>query len=434
MKALFLALPLLAAVLMACAAPPPTPVPTVTPIPTATPDIPATVAAQAAAIPTATAYPTSTPYPTATPRPTATPTPAPTPTATPVPTPTPTPTPIPTPTPTPEPTATFIPTPTPTPRWTPTPRPTSTPRPTATPLPPLKYPRSLLLFGPESGVISHEPDDGFLEVVEGPYTAEDVLVEATFYNPYNTRNAYWEHGFLLRDRGRIYEHWVSIDRDGEWEHFHRIGENKALDPITSWSPDVNTAPGEKNHLSVVMTGATGRLYINGIYQGRLDLSAITGSGRIVAFTDDDLAGSTKFEDFTVWRWDEELVRRSPELDTPEKVFAAQWGISSDPIGILQAPNESNRDRSPFILRACYTGVKDELGFVFSDDGSFEANVEPAKLVGFSDTTLLRKGDCLLMAVTYHGNSELTHRTRGYSFKRTVSRYGLLDPKSFLPIP
>ena len=104
MKVLFLALPLLAAVLMACAAPPPTPVPTVTPVPTATPDIPATVTARVAAIPTATAYPTSTPYPTATPRPTVTPYPTPTavPTATPYPTNTPYPTATPRPTPTPD--------------------------------------------------------------------------------------------------------------------------------------------------------------------------------------------------------------------------------------------------------------------------------------------------------------------------------------------
>ena len=290
-----------------------------------------------------------------------------------------------------------------------------------------------MLFGPESGVITHEPDDGVLEVFEGPYTAEDVLVEATFYNPYATRNKNWEHGFLLRSGGFNYQHWVSINSSGIWEHFHRLGEARGLDRTVARSFDINTAPGGKNHLGVVMTGATGRVYINGKYQAKLDLSAITEAGWMEVFLDDDLAGSTKFEDFTVWQWDEELVRRSPELDTPEKVFAAQWGISSDPIGILQAPNENNRDRSPFILRACYTGVKDELGFVFSDDGSFEANVEPAKLVGFGDTTVLRKGDCLLMAVTYHGNSEITQRTRGYGFKRTVARYGLLDPKSFLPI-
>ena len=305
MKVLFLALPLLAAVLMACAAPPPTPVPT------ATPDIPATVTAQVAAVPTATAYPTNTPFPTATPRPTVTPYPTntPRPTYTPYPTSTPVPTATPYPTNTPYPTATPRPTYSPRPTYTPRP----TPRPTATPLPPLKYPRSLLLFGPESGVITHEPDDGFTEVFRGPYIAEDVLVEATFYNPYATGNAYWRHGFVLRDRGAAYQHWVSIDRDGDWEHFHRLGEARALDRVVNRSSDINTEPGEKNHLGVVMTGATGRLYINGEYQGKLDLSAITGAGRIQVLINDEVAGRTKFEDFTVWRWDDELVRRSPEL-------------------------------------------------------------------------------------------------------------------------
>ena len=293
---------LMGALVLACAAPVPTPIPTPTPVPTATPDIPATVAARVAAIPTATPYPTATPWPTATPRPTVTQYP----TATPRPTHTP------------YPTATVLPTSTPYPP--PTARPTHTPYPRATwyptPLPPLKYPRRLLLFGPESGSITHEPGDGFVEVFRGPYTAADVLVEATIYNPYASPTADWEHGFLLRHSGRNRQHWVSIDSDGDWEHFHRLGETKALDRTTRWTRAINTVPGGKNHLTVVMTGATGRLYINRRYQATLDLSAITGPGRISVFTDDDLAGITRFEDFTVWRWNAELVRLSPELAGP----------------------------------------------------------------------------------------------------------------------
>ena len=300
---------LIGSLALACAAPVPTPIPTATPVPTATPDIPATVAARAAAIPTATPYPTATSWPTATPRPTVTLYP----TATPRPTHTPYPTATVLPTSTPYPTPTARPTSTPYPRATWYPAHTPYPTPTATPLPPLKYPRRLLLFGPESGVITHEPGDGFLEEFRGPYTGEDVLVEATFYNPYTTPNAYWEHGFLLRNSGRNYLHWVSIDRDGMWDHFHRLGETKALDQRTTRTFDINTAPGGKNHLAVVMTGATGRLYINGNYQTTLDLSAITKGGRIKVFLNDGSDGSTWFEDFTVWRWDAELVRRNPEL-------------------------------------------------------------------------------------------------------------------------
>lgn len=130
MKTLLTTVPLfllLTMAALACAAPPPTPIPTVTPVPTATPDIPATVTARVAAIPTATAYPTNTPYPTPTPRPTVTPYPTntPQPTYTLYPTPTTVPTATPNPTNTPYPTYTPYPTPTPTP----------TPWPTATPVP-----------------------------------------------------------------------------------------------------------------------------------------------------------------------------------------------------------------------------------------------------------------------------------------------------------
>ena len=147
LKPVFLTLPILALILIACATP--APVPTATAIPTATPDIPATVDARVAAVPTQTAYPTTTPYPTGTPRPTYTlyptgtpwptytlyPTPTALPTATPYPTYTPFPTATPYPTLTPWPTATVPPTATPRPTNTPLPTPTATPYPTATPKP-----------------------------------------------------------------------------------------------------------------------------------------------------------------------------------------------------------------------------------------------------------------------------------------------------------
>ncbi len=278
----------------------PTATPAPTPTPTATPDIEATVAAglsaTVAAIPTATVIPTNTPAPT--PAPTYTPLP----TYTPYPTNTPYPTATPTVTPTPRPTA------------RPTPRPTRTPTPTPTPLPPLEYDRSLVLFGPESGAIEHEHIDGYLEVFSAVLTSEDAVVGATFYNPYPRGDVSWEHGFLLRDGEEAnYFHWVSIESSGEWQYFYRLGERGALGYRSEHSSDINTSLGGKNSLRVVMTGVNGWLYINGKYQAHLDFSAITEGGGIYAFVDDEAAGETGFEDFTVWKWDDSLARQLPEV-------------------------------------------------------------------------------------------------------------------------
>ena len=189
-------------------------------------------------------------------------------------------------------------------------------------MPPLKYDRALLLFGPESSVINHAPNDRSVEVFRGIDTSADVLVEATFHNPYSVEGRYWEHGFLLRHSRVNYLHWVSIDSDGDWQHFHRLDESDGLDRITVRSSDINTAPGGENILTVVMTGATGRLYINGKYQGGLDLKAITGKGEINVFVDDDSAGRTRFEDFGVWKWDEALAGQLPAPILPP--VAVEW--------------------------------------------------------------------------------------------------------------
>ena len=302
------------------------------PPPNPTPDIPATVQAIAATTiaQEMASQPTETPVPTATPKPTATtiPKPAPVPTATPAPTATPVPTPTPTPVPT--------PTPTPTPVPTPTPTPTPTPIPTLTPIPPLESDPALLLFGPENGQIEHEPDDGFLEAFPGISTSEDVVVEATFYNPYSTEGEEWEHGFLLRSGTGNYFHWVSINSLGRWEYFHRLGDPEAKNRQIVWSSDVDTAPGRKNTLRVAMVGSRGWVYINGMYQGTLDLSAITEGGIVEAFVDDDHEGKTRFEDFTVWKWGESLARQMPEVDAPTRATGAPTP-TPDPLAPVFGP-------------------------------------------------------------------------------------------------
>lgn len=268
----------------------------------ATPDVESTVQARVQA--TAATVPTDTPVPTATPQPTATP--APTPTSTP------------TPTPTPEPTATPVPTP------TPTPRPTATPRPTPTPIPPLESDPDLLLFGPKNGQIEHEPGDGLLEVFSGVETGEDVVVEATFHNPYTTFGQYWEHGFLLRNGSGIYQHWVSIDSRGRWIYFYRLGEPEAIGYQEVWSPELSNEPGGLNTLRVVMIGEKGWVYVNGKYQGSLNLSAITGRGWVQVFVDDDEEGTTRFEDFTIWKYGSSLADQLPDIGiipTPTPPFA-----------------------------------------------------------------------------------------------------------------
>ena len=280
------------------------PLPTAAPQLVPTPDIDATVEARLAA--TVSAMPTETPVPTANPTPTASPTPlattTPTPTATPSPTPTPT----------------VVPTATPQPTWTPrptfTPRPTATPRPTNTPLPALKFDRGLLLFGPADGTLAHQADDRLLEILRGPNTRDDVLIEATFLNPYTDDLLYWENGFLLKDQGRNHQYWVGINSYGEWQYYHRLGELAAIDRFREESTDINREPGGANLLQVAITGDRGWVYVNGRFQGGMDLSVDTGGDGVTLFVDDKHPGETTYRGFAVWKWSPVVARAFSEVD------------------------------------------------------------------------------------------------------------------------
>ena len=223
-----------------------------------------------------------------------------------------TPTPLPTATtaPTPSPTPTVVPTPTPVPTATPT----RTPRPTNTPLPPLKYDRQFLVFGPRDGAVEHNTEDGLLEVFNGPEPRGDVLVEATFLNPYDRDVLIWQHGFLIKHQGHNHQYWVSISSYGEWQYFHRLGESAAIGRYRAESTDINRNPGEKNLLQVVITGDKGWVYVNGKFQGGMDLSVDTAGDGITLFVDDEHPGETPYEDFAVWQWDPAVAKNFTEVD------------------------------------------------------------------------------------------------------------------------
>ena len=170
------------------------------------------------------------------------------------------------------------------------------------------------MSGPRDDTLLHEPDDGFLEVVDGPETRGDVLIEATFINPYISDVLYWEHGFLLKDQGRNHQYWVSINSYGEWEYFHRLGESEERGRYWEESTDVDRTLGGSNLLQVIVTGHRGWLYINGQFQGGMDLSVDTGGDGITLFIDDEHPGETVYKDFAVWKWSPVVAQAFAEVD------------------------------------------------------------------------------------------------------------------------
>lgn len=263
--------------------------PTETPAPT--PDVDATVEARLSA--RATAVPTPSPTPTPTPTPTTTPTPVPTPTSTPMPTSTPTSTPVP------PPTRTPMPSPVPTPTRIPTPAPDpDLPRPTPTP-----WPSHVHYWGPVSGELWHDPAAN-AQAFEyaGPWMA-DMVVEASFINPYAASTARFDYGFVLRIAYGGPRLQFLLNSDRQWIVNSRANEIERLRRIAGGTvPDLDVGAGGRNHLMVVAIGGRGWVFVNGEFVSAVDLGSVTDGGSIAIATGlragRQVAGAvTRYEDF-----------------------------------------------------------------------------------------------------------------------------------------
>ena len=55
------------------------------------------------------------------------------------------------------------------------------------------------IYGPISGSIAHDSDDGGSETYQGPTVTGDVMLEVTFENPFAPNESHWNYGILFDD-------------------------------------------------------------------------------------------------------------------------------------------------------------------------------------------------------------------------------------------
>ena len=184
-----------------------------------------------------------------------------------------------------------------------TPTPTLIPRPTPTPDP------SAPIYGPIAGVLIE--DQELIETFGGFRPPDDVMVEATFINPYSPSKGRWSYGFMLRWTQVNTFHAIVLESSGLWGHDLRLGDDSTLDIRSELSASIDTTAGGKNRLRVVMIGNEGWLFINEAFVGKLDLSGLTETGSVAVlagYYGSGITGeSTRFEDFIIWKWHPELA-------------------------------------------------------------------------------------------------------------------------------
>ena len=178
--------------------------------------------------------------------------------------------------------------------------------PTATPVPPTPIPNTTegYDFGPMNGDLFHDPSDNFIKTDYADVTISDMVVEATFVNPYAASSNAWSYGFFLR--------YDTTDVDPPFMQFV-VSSSKRWAVVTgSDAPyqqigggtvsNLNIAAGGRNHLMIVAIEERGWLFVNGDYVASVDLSSLIPKGDIAvitgAYSGDEVAGAvTRYEGF-----------------------------------------------------------------------------------------------------------------------------------------
>ena len=195
------------------------------------------------------------------------------------------------------------------------------PRPTPTPTRVRPTPSAGVTsdFGPINGDLPHNPADGWIKTEYAGVSLPDIILEATFVNPYSASSHSWDYGFILRDNrdgstGAFIQ--IAVDSERRWSLAWRKGGDSSNQRISGGTiANFNTGAAERNHLRVVAIEERGWFFVNGDFVATLDLSDVATSGDIAvitgAFTGDEVAGAvTRFEDFKISR----LARRYGPAD------------------------------------------------------------------------------------------------------------------------
>ncbi len=164
-------------------------------------------------------------------------------------------------------------------------------------------------YGPGDGSIGHDPDDGFIDTYRADTSLVDGIIEARFFNPYDSSQGDWSSGFLIRKTDSNVFHVVVLHSSGRWYHRLRTGDVVTQQNLNDGpANNASTSSLGSNHIQIIALGANGWLFINGEFVDELDLSGWVTSGSVSAvasyFMDDGISGySTRFEEFTIWSAD-----------------------------------------------------------------------------------------------------------------------------------
>ena len=191
--------------------------------------------------------------------------------------------------------------PPPPPTEIPSPTPTQPPTPAPTPRP---TPVGGYQFGALSGMLRHDPSDDFIKAEFADVALDDLMVEATFTNPYDASEHPWDYGFFLRyDRAEVDPRFLQVIIDGGSRWAVMSGSNNMYNQVAGgFVPNLNLGNEQQNHVMVVALEQRGWLFVNQTFVGSFDLSNVAINGDVAIATGSYPGGeragaSTRYDNF-----------------------------------------------------------------------------------------------------------------------------------------
>ena len=138
-----------------------------------------------------------------------------------------------------------------------TPQPSPTPAPTRRPTPTPRPGGGPYEFGPTSGELRHDPSDGFIKIEYADVSIADMMVEATFANPYSATSNSWDYGFILREERNGRDIQIVLTSERRWSLEWRETPSSQTQQVSGGTLETffNTSARGRNHLRVVAIGS-----------------------------------------------------------------------------------------------------------------------------------------------------------------------------------
>ena len=201
-----------------------------------------------------------------------------------------------------------------TPTRTRTPRPSPSPTRTSTRTP---TPTAILdsSFGPINSVLKHDPEANTIKAYRTGVQVSNMVVDATFTNPYSSQVGEWDYGFIIRNTSPGNFDVVTVSSRGKWSHWiRRNGDSDSDEYLGSGLVDLDLSTRGSNSIKVVALDGRGWLFVNDEFVENLKLDESDNRGGVSVVTGatngHEVEGeSTRFNDFAI---KELILHHGPE--------------------------------------------------------------------------------------------------------------------------